>query len=161
MSRRRSGPDGRWSVALVCWMLLALAFWQGALASGDTAGTVPRGSAVDVVDDASAVVGVDTNDSVRTNATDRLVTVSNRLGQRVTVTVQLRTGSTDVGDLVVDGSVAGDAATVGLDPGAAVDVAIRIPDDGDLVGRTVAVDVDAGSSGLWATVTNRSSTVGT
>lgn len=156
---RRPARGGRWTVALVCWSLLVLACWQGALASSYTTGAVPRGSAVDVVGDSTAVVGVGTNASVRINETDRLVTVSSRFGRSVTVTVRLRAGSTDVGDLVVDGVVVGDAATFELGTLASTAVALRVPDDGSLVGRTVAFDVTVEATGLWGTVSNRNSTV--
>ncbi|WP_267641123.1 hypothetical protein [Haloarchaeobius amylolyticus] len=159
--RRRRGPgreSGAWLKALVvvCWLVVALAHWQGAIAAGYETADVSRSTGVDVVADTDAVTGIDPNGSVHVNATDRLVTVSNRFGQSVTVTVALRSNSTDIGDLVVGGTTVGDSATVDLASGSDVVVEISIPDDASLVGREVRFDVRAQTTGLYTNASNRS-----
>lgn len=147
---------GRSALVVACWLVVALAGWQGVVASGYTSGDASRSAAADVVGDDVAAHGLAVNDSVRINATDRLVTVTNDLGRDATIVVDLHSESTDVGDLVVDGATTGDTATFVLAAGESKDVLLDVPDDSALEGRTVHFDVTADDLGLWVNASNRS-----
>ncbi|WP_323676167.1 hypothetical protein [Halorubellus sp. PRR65] len=151
---RLQSSEGVFVVA--CWLVVALAGWQGVVASGYTSGDAARHSDAAVTADDGAAHGLAVNDSVSVNASDRLVTVTNRLGREVTVTVALDPDSRDVGELVRDGASAGDTATFALAAGASEQVSIDVPDDGSLDGRDVVFDVTADDVGLWVNASNRS-----
>lgn len=144
------------ALVVACWLVVALAGWQGVVASGYTSGDATRGSTAAVVEDDVGAHGLALNDSVRVNATDRLVTVTNDLGREVTVVVDLDPDSQDVGELVVDGSSTGDTATFVLPAGDSKRVNIDVPDDSSLDGRDVVFDVTADDPGLWVNASNRS-----
>lgn len=158
-SRGRSGRSGRLVAVLVVAVAVA-GLVGGPLGSGaSSAGEVPRGTGVNVTDDPNGVHALDVAGAVHTNSTDPLVTVTNRLGRSVTVTVALRSDSTDVGDLVLDGTNHGDAVSFALGGGATQTVELSVPDDGSLVGRTVYFDANASDAGLVVTATDRNATV--
>lgn len=89
-SRSRSRRKGtRWGA------LLVVALVAGTLAAGFmiapstafTSGAVDRETTATVADDAGGFLGIDVADGVRAGSDDRLVTVTNNLGQPLTVTV--------------------------------------------------------------------------
>jgi len=143
-------------VVVACWVVVALACWQGVVASGFTTGDATRPSNAAVVDDEVAAHALAVNSTVHVNATDRLVTVSNDLGRDVTVVVELRSESRDDGDLVLDNATTGDSATFTLAPGESKRVYIDVPDDSSLEGRDVLFDVTADDVGLRVNASNRS-----
>lgn len=159
-SRRRSGPPLARVVPVVLVAVVVVGLLVGPLASGATsAGAVGRGTGSNVTDDASGAHALDVAAAVHVNATDPLVNVTNRLGRTVTVTVELREDSTDVGDLVVDGTTRGNATSFTLSAGATETVELSIPDDSSLVGRTVYFHANASDPGLDVTATDRSAPV--
>lgn len=159
-SRRRSGRRSTRVVVALLGAAVVAAFVGGPLASGATdAGALGRGTGSNVTDDASGAHALDVATAVHVNATDPLVNVTNRLGRTVTVTVELRDDSTDVGDLVVDGTTRGNATSFTLSAGATETVEISIPDDGSLVGRTVYFHANASDPGLDVTATDRNAPV--
>ena len=160
MRRRRRG--GRWlsTTAVVAVVLLAAAFGSGHVASSSfSTGDASRGSGLDVAEDESGAHALDVAAAVHINATDPLVNVTNHLGRPVTITVSLRSDSTHIGDLVVDGVTAGDTAEFTLAEGATETVSIDIPDDSNLTDETVYFDVDASDTGLAVAAPNRSAPV--
>lgn len=166
MSRRRSRRRGS-SVTLPVLVLFAsgvllVAFVLGSGGMGAasfTAGDAARNSAVDVASDDEGALTLDIAPAVHTNSTEVLVNVTNRLGQDVTVTVALQDGSRDVGDLVVDGSNAGNSTTFSLAEGATQTVKIEIPDDSSLTDDTVYFSVDASGTGIEVTTTDNTTPV--
>jgi uncharacterized protein with PhoU and TrkA domain len=160
VSRRRRGGRRLPKTLVVALALLVVVFGAGHTATSSfTAGDTQRGSGVDVVSDEAAVHALDVAAAVHVNATDPLVNVTNRLGRSVSVTVSLRSESTDVGELVVDGVAVGDSATFTLNDGGAETVRIDVPDDANLTDRTVYFDADASDTGLEVRAPNRSAPV--
>lgn len=158
MSRSRRRTRSRtFTVLAVLGLVVVAALGQGTGAY--TTGRIDRTSNVDVTADSTGVYGIDTAAAVHTNSTERLVTLTNRLGRDVSVTVSLRSGSTDAGDLVVDGENVGDEVTLSLTNGDSRRIDVRIPDNETLVGRTVGFDARATATGLHATAANRSVTI--
>lgn len=155
MRSSRLGTD-QTALVVACWLVIALVGWQGVVASGFTSADATRHSTAAVVSDDAGAHGLAVNDSVRVNATDRLVTVTNNLGREVTVVVDLDPDSQDVGDLVVDGSNTGDTATFVLPVGDSKRISIDVPDDSSLDGRDAVFDVTADDTGLWVNASNRS-----
>ncbi|QLG63212.1 hypothetical protein [Halorarum salinum] len=119
----------------------------------------PRNSAVDVTSDELGAHSLDVAQSVFINSTSSLVTVTNRLGRDVTITVGLRDDSEHIGDLVVDGTVVGNATSFTLTQGTERTVQIEIPDDASLTDETVYFYVDASAPGLEVTAPDRSAPV--
>lgn len=158
-SRRRGSRSPIPALALVVGAVIIVAATFGSAGAGsasfDTA-QVDRNGAVDVVDDVSAVHGLDTADAVHVNATEPLVNVTNRLDTDVTVTVTLRDDSTHIGDLVVDGTVVGNETSFALAAGATKAVEIEIPNDSTLDTETVYFHVNASGDGIEVTAPDRS-----
>jgi len=157
-SRRRGGRPLFSALVLVVGIVLVVLATFGSAgieaASFDT-GQADRGGAVDVTDDESAAHALDAADAVSVNATEPLVNVTNRLGTDVTVTVSLRDNSTQIGDLVVDGTVEGNQTSFSLPAGSTRTVEIEIPDDDTLSTETVYFDVDASGEGIDVTAPDR------
>ncbi|QLG29872.1 hypothetical protein HUG10_19880 (plasmid) [Halorarum halophilum] len=124
-----------------------------------TTADATRNSAVDVTSDELSAHSLDVASSVYINSTGPLVNVTNRLGQDVTITVALRSDSQHIGDLVVDGTVVGNATSFTLTKGATRTVDIEIPDDSSLSDETVYFSVDASAPGLEVTAPDRRASV--
>lgn len=137
-------------------VVLAVAFGTGPAAMAFTTGSVDRNSAVDVVSDSNAALGIDSAPAVHTNTTDPLVNVTNHLDRDATVTVELREHSVDHGDLVVNGHNEGDRVSLMLARAESVDVRIEVSDNSSLGGDSVRFDVHASATGLQVTSNNRS-----
>ncbi|WP_435066892.1 hypothetical protein [Haloplanus sp. C73] len=154
MSRRGGSRFGvlTWVAAAV---LITAALGGVSPTTAFTTGDVDRSSAVDVVTDPEAALGVDSATAVHTNSTDPLVDTTNRLDRATTVTVSLRDNSTSYADLVVDGTNEGDSISLSLGRGDAARVSVVLPDDESLVGSTVRFDVSASASGLHVSATDR------
>lgn len=158
MSRSRRRGRGSWlgqSVA-VGFVVVAMLLATGFGASAFTTGSVDRSSSIDVAGDADGLYGLDTATAVHTNATERLVTVTNRLDRDVTVSVTLDASAADLGDLVVDGTIHGDRASFTLAPGGSRQVDIAVPDDPAIAGETVTFRAEASAAGLYVSAANRS-----
>ena len=148
-------------VTLACGVLvIAVVVGTGGMATASfTTAEASRGSAVDVTSDELGAHSLDVAPAVHINSTSPLVNVTNRLGQDVTITVQLRDDSTHIGNLVVDGTVVGNETSFTLGKGAVETVQLAVPDDGSLTDETVYFSVDASASGLEVTAPNRSAPV--
>lgn len=149
-------------ITLLITIVLLGILYAGGVGVESTAfrtGEAPRAATANVTIDESGAHTLDTTQAVHINATEPLVNVTNRLAQDVTVTVRLAGGSTDIGSLVLDGVTEGDIATFTLVSGATETVALDIPNDESLVGRTVYFHVDASSTGLEVNATSRSAPV--
>lgn len=160
MSRRRSrrrstGSGGRLLPALLVAVLAVGAVGYPLGSTASDASEVPRGVGTNVTGDADAAHALDVAGAVHTNATDPLVNVTNRLGTSVTVTVELRSDSTGLGDLVVDGTNHGDEVSFVLGESGTETVALSVPDDGSLAGETVSFHVNASGTGLDVSATDR------
>lgn len=119
----------------------------------------PRGNSVNITADESAAHSLDVASAVHINATDPLVNVTNRLGQDVTVTVTLRSDSTHIGDLVVDGTNEGNDTTFTLVEQNTKTVKIKIPDDTSLTTETVYLHVSATAPDLEVNAPDRNAPV--
>ena len=161
-SRRRGPRTTPSGLLLLAGGIVLIAFVIGSggmgTASFSTA-DVPRENVVNVVVDESAAHGLDVAPAVHINATDPLVNVTNQMGRDVTVTVTLRSDSTDIGDLVVDGTNEGNETTVTLAEQDTQTVNIRIPDDTSLTTETVYFRVSATAPGLEVTAPDRNAPV--
>lgn len=163
-SRRRGSRPLVPALVLVASVLLVVAAVFGSAGMGTASfstGELTRSSAVNVTDDATAAHELSIADSVAPNATGELVTVTNHLGQDVTVTVTLRADSEAVGHLVVDDATVDDA-TVGnstsfsLARGASQTVELNISGDGSLPTETVYFHVNASGATIDVTSPDRS-----
>lgn len=121
-----------------------------------TTAEIGRNSDVDVVTDPNAVLGIDTASNVHINSTETLVNTTNGFNQTVTVTVELRTSSTDRGDLVVNGENKGDQVSLSLSQDESANIQLAVPDDSSLVGKSAHFDIRASNSGLQVKAPNRS-----
>lgn len=155
-SRSRRAGVSLWSAVAVALSVLAVAAGGGVEAGALSTAAADRSSSVDVTSDPDGALGVDTAASVRVNATDPLANLTNRLGRKATVTVELRSASADRGDLVVDGRNEGDRASMTLHRGETVQVDVTVPDDGSLVGESIRFDVRGSAAGLRVSVNDRS-----
>lgn len=124
-----------------------------------THGELPRNSNVDVTTDINAAHTLDTAQAVSINDTSRLVNVTNHLGRSVTITITIRSDSTHIGDLVVDGVARGNETTFDLGRDATENVQIRIPDDSSLTDENVYFHVKAKASGLSVSAPDRQASV--
>lgn len=159
---------GRRSPRVLPWLLLvvgALLVTAAVVGSGgvgtasfDTA-EADRGSTANVTGDEAGAHSLDVAAAVHVNSTEPLVNVTNHLGQQVTVTVTLREDSEHIGDLVVDGTVAGNSTSFTLSEGATQTVEIDIPDDSSLDTETVYFHANASGSGIEVTAPDRSAPV--
>lgn len=164
MSRGRRSPgrsSGRTILAFALVLAAVLAVAHGAPGSSAfTTGVLGRGSSVPVADDANGLLGLDVAPSVRANATDTLVTVTDRVGHRASATVTLHAAASANATLVVNGTRVGDSATLSLADGAnrTVDVAV---DANATAGTTLGFDVTANGGGVTVTAPDRTTTVTT
>lgn len=164
--RRRSGSN--WT-AFVTVSVAVLVVASMLPAGSFTTATVERNSTIDVVDDATAIIGLDVASTVTTGSTDPLVSVTNNVDRTLEVTVRLDPAVTDIGDLVVGGVDHGDAATFTLSPDSNETVSVDLIGDCTLDGETLPFDIDGNtsafdgtadrSSSIQATVANRESVV--
>lgn len=154
--RRGSNRSGAFAVLLCVGAFVGVAYGVGVVPTESfTDAAHPRGASLNVTPDERSVHELVVADRVRTNATDPLVNVTNRLGRDVTITVALRSESKDLGTLVVDGDEVGNATSFALARGAGQTVSIRVPDDDSLGNETVRFDVDASHPGLEVTAPDR------
>lgn len=161
--RRRRGPRttriGLASIASGV-VVLALVFGSGGMGSASfSTGESPRTGSVDVVSDELAAHTLDVAPAVHVDSTDPLVNVTNQLGRDVTVTVQLRSDSTHIGDLVVGGTVEGNETSFALAEGNTRTVAISIENDTTLTSEVVYFHVYASAPGLEVSSPDRSAPV--
>lgn len=140
-------------------MLLAVAGSGSIGAASFSTADTPRPGSVDVVSDQSAALSMDVEPSVRINSTDPLVTVTNHLAQSITVTVALRDDSKHIGDLVLDGTNAGNTTTFTLDSGTNQTVEISIGNDTSLTSERVYFTVSGSASGLEINAPDRNAEV--
>lgn len=156
-SRSRSGDllAGLCCVLLVAVLVAGVSIPSESFSSGD----LPRNSNVDVTGDVNAAHTLDTAQAVSINDTSHLVNVTNRLGRSVTVTVTIRSDSTHLGDLVVDGVDHGNETSFDLGRDGTENVLIRIPDDSSLTDETVYFHVNAAAPGLTVNAPDRGAPV--
>ncbi len=136
-SRRRGDGGGKtWWLVGVTFLVVTGAFGAG-LDTGSvafTSASSERGSSVDVADDSSGLFGLEVAASVEAGTTARLVTVTNRVGQTVDVTVSL------------DGTTGTLSNGQGqLQPGDSRDVLVDVPCGSGLESVTVTVSASADS----------------
>lgn len=149
--RRRRGGRTLTRVALaVAVVLFAVA--TGLPGAASTVGTVSRTAAVDAVDDGRAAHELNLTTALEEGRTNCLVTVTNRLGRSVTVTVALGADSTDLGTLRTDGA-SGDTVQFSLADGASQTVDVDVAAGTN--GSTASFVVNAEGSGLSVTDVNR------
>lgn len=158
-SRRRSRPAT--SLSVCCGLLLVGVLLLGASLPSEsfTHGELPRNSNVDVTTDENAAQTLDIGEAVYVNDTSPLVNVSNHLGRDVTVTVTIRSDSTHIGDLVVDGTDRGNETSFDLSRDATETVSVAIPDDSSLTDETLYFHVRATAPGLTARAPDRQASV--
>jgi hypothetical protein len=156
--RPRSPRESRSRLLTVCGAALLVVVVVGATlpAASFTQSGADRGSAVSVASDDNAVLRLDTASEVTINGTSDLVNVTNGLGQPVTLTVSIRSDSTDEGDLVVDGTNYGDEVSLSLGEGATETIRVDVPDDSTLTDEVLYFHVAASDPGLEVTANNRS-----
>lgn len=152
---RRSGSSG-WGAIAVALTVLAVTAGGGIEAGAFSTAGADRQSSIDVASDPEGALGVDTAVAVHVNSTERLVNVTNHLGREVTVTVELRSGSTDRGDLVVDGVNEGNRTSMTLGRGESLQVDVAVVDDSTLVGESIRFDVRGSTAGLRVSANDRS-----
>jgi len=159
-SRRRGGKSSSLplvvGIVLVCFLVVG---GTGIKSTAFSTATTPRAATADVTIDEYGAHSMDTAQSVHVNSTEALVNVTNYLAQDTTVTVSLRDDSTQIGDLVVDGTNQGNTATFTLRESDTETVKITVPDDGSLVGETVYFHVNASATGLSVSAPDRSASV--
>lgn len=159
-SRSVSGGSALRSVPVVVAVVVAAWTLAGPLGSGATsAADLGRTTGTNVTGDETGAHALDVAAAVQVNRTDPLVNVTNRLGRSVSIEVTLRADSTDIGDLVVGGTDRGNGTSFTLSAGATETVAIDVPDDGSLAGRTVYFHANASDGGLTVSATDRSTQV--
>jgi hypothetical protein len=147
-SRRRGDGGGKtWWIVGVLFLVVIGAFGVG-LDTGSvafTSASSERGSSVDVADDESGLFGLDVAADVEAGTTTRLVTVTNRVGQTVDVTVSLD-GAT--------GTLSNGRGQ--LQPGASRDVLVDVPCGNELesVSFTVSASADSRFSASATRFTN-------
>lgn len=108
--QQRTGPL---VVLLICCVLVAAFVAVPSMAF--SSGTLDRGSTVDIADDSGGILGIDVTSSVNAGTESRLVTVTNRMDQPLTVNVSAAAAlSNDQATLAPGGSLT-TAATVSCD----------------------------------------------
>ncbi|WP_049934044.1 hypothetical protein [Halarchaeum acidiphilum] len=131
----------------------------GAGTGAFTTAALDRGSSIPIAGDENGVVGLGVSRSVQSNATSRLVTVTNTLDTSTRVTVSLDENARDDADLVVNGATEGDTANVRLAAGKRrsfdVDVAANA------TRSTLGFDVTATGGGVSVSAPDRSTTIST
>lgn len=154
-SRRRS--QSRSSIVYVCALLLVivLVVWVSIPSASFSHGKVPRGVDANVTGDENGALTLDNAQAVYINDTSDLVNVTNRLGRDVTITVTLRSDSTHIGNLTVNGNSYDNEVSFSLSQGATETVRIKIPDDSSLTDEVVYFHVTASAPGLTAKASDR------
>ena len=155
-SRSRGSRSPLWSVVVVAITVLAVAAGGGVEAGAFSTADADRSSSIDVASDPAGVLGIDPAPSARVNATESLVSLTNRLGRSATVTVELRSASVDRGDLVVNGRTEGDRVSMTLGRGESVQIDVSVPDNSSLVGQSIRFDVRGSATGLRVSANDRS-----
>lgn len=162
MSRRRGSRVSHTGFALILsglLVLLVVAGSGGLGAASFSTSDAPRSGSVDVVSDQTAALSLEVVSSVHINSTDPLVTVTNQMGQSITVTVELRDDSTHIGDLVLDGTRAGDTTTFTLAESNSQTVDISVENDTSLTSERVYFHVYGSAPGLEASAPDRNAEV--
>lgn len=159
--RRRSRSRSGDLLTVLCGVLVVTVLVAGASLPTESfsSGELPRNSNVDVTTDVNAAHTLDAAQAVSINDTSHLVNVTNHLGRSVTITVAIRSDSTHIGDLVVDGVEYGNETSFELGRDGTENVLIRIPDDSSLTDETVYYHVNAAAPGLTVTARDRGSQV--
>lgn len=160
--RRRNHPRRRSRLPLVAAVILVLLLGSLVVPAGSfsTAG-LTRGSTLDVVSDSEGTLNLDTAQSITVGRTSRLVNVTNDLGIDVTIVVQLRSDSTENGDLVVDGVTHGDRVSFPLAAGSTQSVDVNVTSDQTLDGERIYFHVDASGTGLTVEAPDRYTSITT
>lgn len=118
--------------------------------------SLPRGTSSDVVDDPSAVIGIEeTHTGTGTRRT--LSTFTNEFQNPTTISVTLTGNSPDRASLFVDGTPQGDSATLNSvlsGQNKTVEAAVRCNDS--YVGGTLNYEVDTSSSSVSGSIKDRS-----
>lgn len=140
---------------MACLVGLLVVSGGGLPTSGVDTADIPRDAGVNVTTDDSAAHTLVLADNVSVNSTEQLVTITNRVTRDVTVSVTLRSDSTHIGDLVVDGTASGDAVSLTLLAGAQESVDLAVADDSTLAGETVHLHVTADASAIAVNASNR------
>ena len=157
--KRRRGPriTGTGLVLILSGVVvLAVVFGSGGMGTASfSTSEAPRGGSVNVVADESAAHALDVAPAVHVDSTDPLVNVTNLLGQDVTVTVQLRADSTDIGDLVVDGTNDGNETTFALAEKSTQTVKLTITNDSSLSTEIVYFHVYGSAPGVEVSAPDR------
>lgn len=158
--RRRTHPrrQRNWPVVLAVITVLLVGLLIVPASSFSTA-RVDRGSTFNVVADSEASHNLDIASSVTVGQTTRLVTVTNNFGTDVTIDIQLRSDSTDKGDLVIDNVTVGDGSSFSLPAGGSQVVDITVASDSTLDGKEIYFHVNASASGLTANAPDRNVSV--
>lgn len=159
--RTRKRSRTRHPIITACGVLAVVVLVVGVSlpAASFTHGEVPRGTSVDVTSDENGALALNTAQAVSINDTSDLVGVTNHLGRGVTVTVTLRSDSTDKGALAVDGTTDGNETSFTLASGGQETVRIEIPDDSSLTDDAVYFHVTVSGPGLTAAARDRSSPI--
>lgn len=117
-SRSRSRTRGQqWpalAVALLICCVLVVAFVV-APSMAFSSGSLDRGSTVDIADDSEGLVGIDVASSVNAGTESRLVTVTNRMDQSLTISVSSAASLSNSQATLVPGESLTTAATVSCD----------------------------------------------
>lgn len=157
--RRPRSPRRSWSKTLaVCGALVLVVVVVATTvpAASFTHGEASRSAAVSVASDGNAPLRIDTASAVTINDTSDMVNVTNGLGRGVTLTVSIRSDSTDEGDLVVDGTNYGDQVSVSLADDATETVRVSVPDNDSLTDEVLYFHVTASAQGLEVNANDRS-----
>ena len=156
-SRRRSGRP--WlSVVVVSVTSLLLLTAMPPSASFDT-GSAERSTGIPVVSDADAVHALSNHSAMNTGETCKLVTVTNRFDQSVTVTVTLRKDSEKYGNLTLGNGREGNQTSFSLASGAEQKVGLETDDNSAYDGDRVYYHANATTDGVHVVATDRHSTI--
>ncbi|WP_226479675.1 hypothetical protein [Natrinema amylolyticum] len=160
MTRRRSRGRSRRHWLLVVGIVIGLLALSGvppstSFSTGDTA----RESGITVVDDPSAVLGIDNHLTMQTGETCKLVDVTNRFDTTVTVTVTLRTDSEKYGNLTLGNGREGNETSFSLRADSTQRVGLETKNESTYDGDNVYYHVDATATDLDIVATDRYSTI--
>lgn len=155
MSRRR--PRARSARTIPTVLVIAMLLFGVSVlpATSYSTAAVDRGASMGVADDPDAALGLVIADNVSIDTREQLVTVTNRLGEDVTVTVSLADGSTSKGTLAVDGGETGDTVSFALATGASQQVDVDVANESAYVGDSLVFHVQADGTTIDATADDR------
>lgn len=156
-SRRRSGRPWLSVVAVSVTSLLLLTAMPPS-ASFDT-GAAERGAGVPVSDDENAILGLSNHSAMNTGETCKLVNVTNRFDQSVTVSVALREDSEKYGNLTLGNGREGNQTSFSLGSGSSQKVGLETDDNSSYDGDDVYYHANATGNGVRAVATDRHSTI--